>query len=80
MVEAMACGTPVLAPAIGAVPEIVEPGITGYVGGSPDELAALVPRVLELDRAVIRQRAVERFDFRRMVDDHEALYMRLAAR
>jgi glycosyltransferase involved in cell wall biosynthesis len=76
-VEAMTCGTPVLATGIGAVPELVEPGLTGYLAPSWEGLADLVPRALELDRGTIRERAVERFDYRRMVDAHEALYRRL---
>jgi glycosyltransferase involved in cell wall biosynthesis len=79
-IEAMTCGTPVLATNIGAVPELVEPGLTGYLAASWEELAELVPRALELDRHQIRQRAVELFDFQRMVDAHEDLYLRLAQR
>jgi glycosyltransferase involved in cell wall biosynthesis len=79
-VEAMTCGTPVLATGIGAVPELVEPGRTGYLAPSWEGIAELVPRALELDRAQIRERAVERFDYRRMVDAHEALYRRIARR
>lgn len=78
MVEAMACGTPVIATGIGAVPEIVEPGLTGCHAPSPQALADCIPRALALDRARVRARAVERFDFTRMVDDHEALYRRVA--
>jgi glycosyltransferase involved in cell wall biosynthesis len=78
MVEAMACGTPVVAPGLGAVPEIVEAGLTGYLADTADGLAALIPQALELDRARIRARTLERFGFGRMVDDHEALYLRLA--
>ena len=77
-VEAMACGTPVLGVRIGALPELVEPGLTGYLAPSWDRLAELVPRALELDRRVIRQRALERFDCTRMIDAHEALYRRLS--
>jgi glycosyltransferase involved in cell wall biosynthesis len=79
-VEAMSCGTPVVATGIGAVPELVEPGVTGYLADSWEGLSALIPRALELDRRGIRARAVERFDYRRMVDDHEALYRRLTGR
>jgi glycosyltransferase involved in cell wall biosynthesis len=78
MVEAMACGTPVVATGIGAVPEIVEPGLTGCHAPSPQALAGCVPQALELDRARVRARAVERFHFTRMVDAHEALYRRVA--
>jgi glycosyltransferase involved in cell wall biosynthesis len=77
-VEAMACGTPVLATSIGAVPELVEPGLTGYLASSWEELVELVPRALSLDRRTIRARAVERFDYKRMVDTHETLYRELA--
>ena len=73
----MACGTPVLGTAMGAVPELVEDGLTGYIADSWDGLVELLPRALELDRRAIRARAVERFDFRRMVARHEQLYRRL---
>jgi glycosyltransferase involved in cell wall biosynthesis len=76
-IEAMACGTPVLAVGIGAVPELVEPGRTGYLADAWQDLAELVAPALELDRRAIRARAVERFDYRRMVDRHERLYRRL---
>ena len=78
-IEAMSCGTPVLAVGIGAVPELVEPGVTGYLAASWEALPRLVPAALELDRRAVRARAVQRFDAQRMVDRHEALYRRLAA-
>jgi glycosyltransferase involved in cell wall biosynthesis len=80
MLEAMACGTPVLATRLGAAPEIVEHGVTGYTAASWEELAALVPPAAALDRERVRRVAAERFDVRRMVDAHEALYRRIAAR
>jgi glycosyltransferase involved in cell wall biosynthesis len=77
-IEAMACGTPVVATGIGAIPEIVEPGVTGAHAPSAQALAECIPQALSLDRARVRARAVERFDYRRMVDEHEALYRRVA--
>jgi len=62
------------------VPELVEPGHTGYLAPSWEGLADLVPQALKLDRRQIRERAVERFDYQRMVDAHEALYRRVAGR
>jgi glycosyltransferase involved in cell wall biosynthesis len=78
VLEAMACGTPVLGVGIGAVPELVEPGLTGYLADSWEGLVDLIPRALELDRRAIRSRAIERFDYKLMVDRHEQLYWRLA--
>lgn len=79
VIEALACGTPVVATGVGAVPELVEPGVTGYLAESWTGLAELVPRALELDRRVIRARAAERFDYKTMVDRHEALYRRMVS-
>ena len=80
LVEAMACGTPVLARSLGAVGEIVDDGVTGYHAETLEELAALAPRALALDRRRVRERARERFDKSRMTDEYEALYRRLAGR
>jgi glycosyltransferase involved in cell wall biosynthesis len=77
-IEAMGCGTPVLGVENGALQELIEPGLTGYLAPSWEGIPALVPRALELNRRTIRQRAMERFDLRQMVDRHEALYRRLA--
>jgi glycosyltransferase involved in cell wall biosynthesis len=79
LIEAMACGTPVVAAGLGAVPEIVTEGLTGLTAASWEGLAELIPRARALDRAAVRAEAEQRFDFRRMVDDHEVLYRRLTA-
>ncbi|MDR7542892.1 MAG: glycosyltransferase family 4 protein [Armatimonadota bacterium] len=77
MIEAMATGTPVIAMACGSVPEIVEPGLTGFVCRSLDEMIAAVRRVPEIDRRVCRRRVEERFGAERMAADYEAVYERL---
>jgi glycosyltransferase involved in cell wall biosynthesis len=78
MVEAMACGTPVAAFGVGAVPEIVEQGKGGCWVEPGDSLATAVQGALELDRPAVRDSAVERFDYRRMVNGYERLYGQLA--
>jgi glycosyltransferase involved in cell wall biosynthesis len=77
MIEAMACGTPVVARRRGSVEEIVDDGITGFHASVIDSLAELVPRALALDRHRVREHAMQRFDYRRMVDDYLALYRTL---
>jgi len=79
LAEAMACGTPVAALDRGAVSEVVDQGVTGGVFGSVDDLLTGLPRVLALDRRVVRRRAVERFGTARMVDEYVAVYGRLVA-
>jgi glycosyltransferase involved in cell wall biosynthesis len=78
MVEAMACGTPVAAVAMGAVPEIVDDGVTGYCVASWEELADVVPAARALDRRRVREQALARFDHRVTVDRHEELYRLVA--
>jgi glycosyltransferase involved in cell wall biosynthesis len=80
MVEAMACGTPVIARPCGSVPEIVEHGRTGFLGETLLDLVEGVNRVDEIDRAECRRHAEQRFSVGRMTDDYEAVYRRLTAR
>lgn len=77
LVEAMACGTPVLALDKGAVSEIVTNGVNGFRVQTLDEMIEIFPEVLNLDRAAIRADAVERFDTGRMVDDYVKIYERI---
>jgi glycosyltransferase involved in cell wall biosynthesis len=74
VVEAMACGTPVIAFRRGSMPELVDDGRTGFLVGDMEEAAGAVHRVGGLDRAGIRRVAVERFGRDRMVDDYLAAY------
>jgi glycosyltransferase involved in cell wall biosynthesis len=73
MIEALATGTPVIGTPVGAAPEIVVDGITGYLA-SLDELAALLPRAAALSRDACRASVEERFSAERMVADHLSLY------
>jgi glycosyltransferase involved in cell wall biosynthesis len=73
-IEAMACGTPVVALANGALPEIVEQGVTGYVSDDPKDLPRLVEAASCLDRSAIRQRAIERFDIAETAAGYARLY------
>jgi glycosyltransferase involved in cell wall biosynthesis len=79
VVEAMACGTPVITYARGSMPEIVRPGINGFLVLGPDEAAAAVADADHLDRARVRDSVVGRFDADRMVDDYLALYRSVLA-
>jgi glycosyltransferase involved in cell wall biosynthesis len=77
MAEAMACGTPVVALARGAVSEVVIPGVNGYHCTHPNELFPLIDRAAALDRAVVRQSAVGRYSHLQMVEQYVAAYRRL---
>jgi glycosyltransferase involved in cell wall biosynthesis len=79
MVEAMACGTPVAATPEGAVPEVIDPGVTGFLAGDVASLPEAIRSCLTLDRGRIREVAQRHFHYRRMVDDYEALYGRILA-
>jgi glycosyltransferase involved in cell wall biosynthesis len=78
MVEAMACGTPVAAFGVGAVPEVVEQDVGGCWVPPDGRLGEAVRSAVQLDRRRVREAAVERFDYPRMVDAYERLYRRLA--
>src|SRR4029078_7592552 len=77
LAEAMACGTPVAALDKGAVREVVDDGVTGLVFADPEQMVNDLPRVLDLDRRRVRDRAVARFGADRMVDEYEDVYARL---
>ncbi len=74
MAEAMACGTPVIGLARGAVPEVVEDGVTGFVASDVDGLAAAVGRLTEIDRAACRARVERLFSDSTFVDGYLAVY------
>jgi glycosyltransferase involved in cell wall biosynthesis len=76
MIEAMACGTPVLAFDQGSVKEIVQHGKTGFIVRSAEEAVRSVPRLLALDRAIVRQEFERLFSAQRMARDHVKVYQR----
>jgi glycosyltransferase involved in cell wall biosynthesis len=77
MIEAMACGTPVLAFRCGSVPEIIDPGVTGLIVDSMDEAIRVMPQVLALDRRAVRQKFEQRFSASRMAKDYVQVYRSL---
>ena len=79
MIEAMACGCPVIAYRRGSVPEVLEEGRTGCIVDNAAEALAALPRAMALDRAAIRAEFERRWTARRMAEEYLALYRRLGA-
>ncbi|GLQ54099.1 glycosyltransferase family 4 protein [Devosia nitrariae] len=76
-IEAMACGTPVIAFDCGSVPEVVDHGVSGLIVSSLDEAVAAVGHVGSLDRRLVRATFETRFSVERMARDYVAIYERL---
>ena len=77
MIEALACGTPVLALRAGSVPEIIRDGVTGFIRDTEEELLEAVQHIGEIDRARCREEAERRFSPGCMAHQYEQLYERL---
>src|SRR5258705_9824585 len=80
MIEAMACGTPVLAFRHGSVSEIVDQGVTGAIVDTMEEAVRMLPRVIALDRRAVRRRFEQRFSSPRMATDYVAIFRLLLER
>lgn len=80
MIEAMACGTPVLAFKNGSVPEVIDTGYTGKVVTSVEEAVRAYPEVAAIDRRTVRRTFEQRFTAARMAKDYVKLYRKLLAR
>jgi glycosyltransferase involved in cell wall biosynthesis len=78
MIEALACGTPVIARPCGSVPEVLVNGRTGFIADTLEDMEAAVHRLDRIDRAECRREVEARFTVERMVDGYEALYRSLA--
>jgi len=79
MIEALACGTPVIAYDHGSVPEVIEDGVTGFLVNSIEEAVRRVDEVGALDRARIRRTFERRFSAARMASDYVAIYQGMRA-
>jgi glycosyltransferase involved in cell wall biosynthesis len=77
MIEAMACGTPVLAFRCGSIPEVIDDGVTGKVIDNEEEAIAALAEILTYDRRAVRRRFEERFSATRMAKDYVATYRKL---
>jgi hypothetical protein len=77
MIEALACGTPVIGWRNGSVPEIIEDGVTGFVADDMEQAVRGVEQITELSRWTCRKAFEERFDASRMAADYVDVYRRL---
>ena len=78
-IEALACGTPILARRVGGLPEIIRDGVDGFFGDDVAAAAFLVDRVADLDREAIRASVLERFSAARMTDGYLEIYRTMLA-
>jgi glycosyltransferase involved in cell wall biosynthesis len=78
MIEAMACGTPVIAFNCGSVPEVMDDGVTGFIVNNVDEAVAAVGKIHTLDRVRVRGTFDRRFTAHRMAEDYVDFYEELA--
>jgi glycosyltransferase involved in cell wall biosynthesis len=79
MIEALACGTPVIARPCGSVPEVLRHGVTGFIGSSVDELVAAVYKIGEISRQKCRDEFERRFTAEVMAANYERVYYQLAS-
>jgi len=79
VIEAMACGTPVIATRRGSMPELIDHGVTGFLVDSIEEAIRAVEMAAEIDRAACRSAVRDRFTVDRMADRYLALYRLILA-
>jgi glycosyltransferase involved in cell wall biosynthesis len=79
MIEALACGTPVIAFRSGSVPEVIDDGLTGFIVDGEEEAVRAIGRLHELDRRTVRERFEQRFTAKRMAQEYVEHYHKLVA-
>jgi glycosyltransferase involved in cell wall biosynthesis len=77
MIEALACGTPVIGRPCGSVPEVIRPGVTGFIAKTIDEMVGAIARIDKLSRARCREEFENRFTAEIMVERYERIYQQL---
>lgn len=77
VIEAMACGTPVIAFRCGSVPELIEDGVTGFIVDAHDDALSAIARLAMVDRRAVRAHFERRFTARRMAQDYVRIYKAL---
>ena len=80
MVEALACGTPVIAFRRGSVPEIIQDGVNGFIVDNIDEMAEAVKKIAIISPARCRDSVEKRFSVERMVNEYENLFKKVASK
>lgn len=80
VIEAMACGTPVIASRRGSMAELIDHGVTGFLVDNAAEAIDAIQRIDQIDRVAVRRAVAERFTIDRMADAYLALYRRILAR
>ncbi|EKD46225.1 MAG: hypothetical protein ACD_68C00087G0002 [uncultured bacterium] len=78
MIEAMACGTPVIAFNHGSVPEVVKDGVTGFIVNNVEEMVEAIKKVDQIDRRKCREHVEKNFSVEKMIDNYEKVYYKLA--
>lgn len=80
MVEALACGTPVVAFRRGSVPEIIKNGVNGYIVNNVSRMAEAVSKIDSIEPIGCRKSVEEKFDVKRMVDEYEEFFLKIIAK